>query len=125
MKNKLYIYNRPIAPHLTIYFPQISSIFSIWHRLTSILLLILLISLLIISKGLINPFFLIFLTFNKSLIDLFNFFYLITVFIFIYHALNGIRHITWDLGFLLNIKEFNLSGLFFILFLFIILFQNF
>ena len=106
MKNK----NRPISPHLQIYKPQITSILSISHRFTGIILYL--------SNFLIS-FWLFCTAFNNNLnIILNNFFFsnfgkIILFFItfsFTYHLLNGIRHLVWDFGYGFNIKNVYLTG---------------
>ena len=106
MKNK----NRPISPHLQIYKPQITSILSISHRFTGIILYL--------STFLIS-FWLFCIAFNNNLkIILDSFFFsnlgkIILFFItfsFIYHFLNGIRHLVWDFGYGFNIKNVYLTG---------------
>ena len=108
--------NRPISPHLQIYKPQITSVLSISHRFTGIILYL--------STFLIT-FFLFSLVFNE---EIYNF--LITLFIskfgklilffitlsFIYHFLNGVRHLIWDIGFGFQIMNVYLTG-FIIIFL--------
>ena len=106
MQNK----NRPISPHLQIYKPQITSILSIAHRFTGIILY---------SSSFLFSIFLFSLAFNEDLknilISFFSSFYgksilfFITLF-FIYHFLNGIRHLFWDMGFGLKIVNVYITG---------------
>nr|YP_008963779.1 succinate:cytochrome c oxidoreductase subunit 3 [Grateloupia angusta]AGO19292.1 succinate:cytochrome c oxidoreductase subunit 3 [Grateloupia angusta] len=113
-----YTFNRPISPHLSVYLPQMSSMFSIWHRLSGILLIIgfsiflLILNLIIQSDSKILLFFISLPAWSL------NFFNLTYSFIFMYHALNGLRHVTWDLFLFLEIKELNLSAIALVLLLF-------
>nr|WCH57784.1 succinate dehydrogenase subunit 3 [Hypnea flava] len=115
MYRKITILNRPISPHLSIYNPQITSLSSIWHRISGILIVFIVVSFNIISK----------IVFNFTLIDipieiLLNsicFVYLITFFLFLYHSLNGIRNILWSLS--CGLKIINMENSFYILFFFI------
>jgi succinate dehydrogenase cytochrome b556 subunit len=112
MKQKI----RPLSPHLTIYKPQLTSVLSIFHRITGSLL-----SLSIISS---------FALFYSSLFYTgsgfqysvsFDFFYMLStfvltigyfiVFMMSYHLLNGIRHLSWDLALGLEIKNLYTTGM--------------
>lgn len=116
MFTKFKVLNRPIAPHLSIYTPQFSSLFSIWHRVSGLTLSIFLICGLILIKSILNWNFmlkLIFYSYNIILGWLISYLYLLILLLFSYHLLNGVRHIIWDLGFFLDIKY--LSRFFFLL----------
>lgn len=88
---------RPISPHLSVYKPQITSIMSITHRMTGIILLIgafVFVGYLFSVAGLqscdcIGRFF-------ETIIGKIA----ISVWIaaFYYHFFNGIRHMIWDTG---------------------------
>ena len=106
MKNN----DRPLSPHLQIYKHQITSILSISHRFTGIILYL--------SSFLIS-FWLFCTAFNNNLkIALDNFLFsnlgkIILFFItfsFTYHFLNGLRHLCWDFGYGFNIKNVYLTG---------------
>nr|YP_010921928.1 succinate dehydrogenase subunit 3 [Grateloupia turuturu]YP_010986426.1 succinate dehydrogenase cytochrome b560 subunit [Pachymeniopsis lanceolata]WIM51234.1 succinate dehydrogenase subunit 3 [Grateloupia turuturu]WOL37394.1 succinate dehydrogenase cytochrome b560 subunit [Pachymeniopsis lanceolata] len=119
-----YNYNRPISPHLSVYLPQVSSMFSIWHRLSGVLLITgFLIFLLVLNLAiqLDSKIFLLFIFLPTWFL---HFFYLTYFFIFMYHALNGLRHITWDLFLFLEVKELNLSAIILVLLLFFILIKT-
>jgi succinate dehydrogenase / fumarate reductase cytochrome b subunit len=98
---------RPLSPHLVIHKSQITSLFSIFHRISgsSLSLLFTLTSLYLYS----NFFFQNFL--HKSMLNImvshsiFISFYYFIIFIFIFHVINGLRHMSWDLGFGLNVKN--------------------
>tara|TARA_B100000949_G_C14050842_1_gene353506 strand:- start:139 stop:540 length:402 start_codon:yes stop_codon:yes gene_type:complete len=118
--------NRPISPHLQIYKPQITSILSISHRFTGIILYL--------STFLIT-FYLLTLALATSTLAISDIFQEIYKFImifsyskfgnlilflitlsFIYHFLNGIRHLIWDFGFGFKIINVYFTG-FLIIFL--------
>lgn len=101
-KKSLKILNRPLTPHLTIYSSQLTSIYSIWHRLTGLVLIFSLILYLSFLK--FTSCFIYRLTLDFYL-WIQNAFFLVLVIIFFYHGLNGLRHISWDLGFILPIKN--------------------
>ena len=101
----------PISPHLQIYKPQITSVLSITHRITGFCL------------SLTFPLFLIWLgsifggeltysllikVYSSSLAKIF---FILIIYGFLYHMLNGIRHIIWDLGYGLSIRFSSISGI--------------
>ena len=102
--------NRPLSPHLQVYRPQLTSVLSIVHRATGIVIAAgaLLIAWWFWSitggpgsyqsaYGFINSFF------GKLLL----FFWTACTF---YHLCNGIRHLVWDAGFGFELSEAYLSG---------------
>ena len=98
---------RPLSPHLVLYKSQITSLFSIFHRISgSSLSLSFILAILLLY---FNFFFQNF--FHKSMINImvsysvFISFFNFIVFIFIFHIINGLRHMSWDLGFGLNVKN--------------------
>ena len=102
--------NRPLSPHLTIYKPQITSVLSISHRITGIiqsfgLVLIFILILLIMSK---KENYLFVESFLQSLVG--KTFFILYTFSLLYHTLNGIRHLIWDLGFGFDLKNVNFTG---------------
>ena len=103
--------NNPLSPHLKIYRWQISSLVSITHRISGVINLLALILIF---------FWLLFLGLGESKYELFlliiNSFF--GKFILIgftwsmsFHLLSGIRHLTLDLGYGLEIKTANISGI--------------
>ena len=101
--------NRPLSPHLSVYKYQITSVLSILHRITGIILFF---SLIIISWWLIisttKNFPQCYLKlFNCGIIQLALFGILFSLF---YHSSNGIRHIFWDLGYGFEIKTAEKTG---------------
>ena len=102
--------NRPLSPHLQIYRPQLTSVLSISHRISGIVL----------SAGLIGVVawlmavasgpeayerFLGLASHSLGKIAL-----VAWTFALFYHLLNGIRHLLWDAGWLLDIKKAYASG---------------
>ena len=98
--------NRPIAPHLTIYSLQGSSLFSIWHRISAVLLVSFVITSFFTQKFFLwtSYSFVIHnvLYFSYQLTNSYVVFFLYSL--VLYHITNGVRHILWDLGFFLTNK---------------------
>nr|UAD89903.1 succinate dehydrogenase subunit 3 [Gracilariopsis chorda] len=117
------MYNRPLSPHITIYKPQASSLFSIWHRISGLFLTFLMVFFLISSQ------LLLFITNSKDILNglimqlevsfVFQFIYIFSISIFFYHIINGFKHIIWDLGFFINQKFLFLFVLFTCFFIFL------
>jgi len=90
---------RPISPHLQVYKPQITSVLSIFHRMTGVALtfgLILLVAW-IFTLSLGEEYFEYFSLFIKSwfgLLILFSFTFALN-----YHFCNGMRNLFWDAGY--------------------------
>ena len=102
--------NLPTSPHLQIYKPQITSLLSITHRVTGfgLNLALILLSLWIISFGLGNDYYNNFVSiFDTTFVKVVVFFIVLGI---SYHALNGIRHIFWDFGFMISNKATSISG---------------
>lgn len=104
--------NRPLAPHLSSYKPQITSLISIFHRISGFMLSFCFI---------FNSFYFIFLSSFVSFGYLFIFFYFcFLIFLYLYfvillslffHFLNGIRHLLWDFCLGLDLKNLSFTGL--------------
>ena len=101
---------RPLSPHLQVYKPQLTSILSILHRGTGIVLSIGSISL--VSWILV-------LTLGESAYQIYsqlvnNWFGKLVIFGFtfglFYHLSNGIRHLFWDAGYGYDLKDAYISG---------------
>jgi succinate dehydrogenase / fumarate reductase cytochrome b subunit len=100
---------RPTSPHLSIYKTQISSVMSIFHRLTGIGLFI--------GFAMLS-WWMIFWVFSKFDHDIFNWINCIfvrmglycLVMAFFYHLCNGIRHLFWDIGMGYSISAMHKSG---------------
>ena len=108
--------NRPLSPHLTIYRPQLNSVLSILHRITGIALSITLLILIGFFISLIfgEKIFLVFSSYFNSVVGkLIMFFSLCGIW---YHFFAGIRHLFWDMGYGLDIKDSYISGYLVILF---------
>ncbi len=101
---------RPMSPHLQIYRPQITSVLSILHRISGVILTVgafgLAWWLLALAEGgehyahaaavVASPFGLL-LLFGFSLA-------------LVYHLLNGLRHLLWDMGWGFEISDTYRSG---------------
>lgn len=102
--------SRPLSPHLQVYRPQITSMTSIAHRITGILLaaglLLLTYWLLALASG--PEAYLRAGEFFRSFIG--RLLLLGVVFSFFYHLCNGIRHLVWDTGRGLEIETARKSG---------------
>lgn len=102
--------NRPLSPHLQIYRPQITSVLSILHRISGVVLsfgILVLVywlaaaaageSAYVSAVGVLGSVFGKLLLFGWTLA-------------FFYHLLNGIRHLVWDSGRGFEIHEVYRSG---------------
>ena len=101
---------RPLSPHLQVYRPQMTSVMSILHRAAGVVLttgtLILaawLVSLALGQEAYNGVVMLIGHPFGQFVL----FGYSVAL---IYHALNGVRHLGWDLGFGLTIPQVYKNG---------------
>nr|YP_010199520.1 succinate dehydrogenase subunit 3 [Gracilaria baiana]UAD89378.1 succinate dehydrogenase subunit 3 [Gracilaria baiana] len=102
------MYNRPISPHITIYAVQISSLSSVWHRISGLLLASFAVFCSIYIQSIIYSNYDKYLVNYNFIDDFLSPFYGILVlallFSIFYHALNGLKQIIWDLGFFMNQK---------------------
>ena len=101
---------RPMSPHMMIYRPQLTTILSIIHRGTGVGLAVgtLFITWWLVSAALgPGPYEATRELYGTwiGLLILFGF----SVCLF-YHLCNGVRHLLWDIGLLLEIEEVNWSG---------------
>tara|TARA_B100001027_G_scaffold130870_1_gene90599 strand:+ start:201 stop:578 length:378 start_codon:yes stop_codon:yes gene_type:complete len=100
----------PLSPHLQIYKPQLTSVLSISHRFAGIFLLMLFpISLawvfcLTAGENAYNIYI------NLLSTKLMKVYFVLVIFSLVYHLLNGVRHLFWDLGYGLNIKSSSIFG---------------
>jgi len=102
--------HRPISPHLQIYRPQLTSVLSISHRISGVAL----------SAGLIIVvwWFLALASGPAAYQDFLAFAgnpvvtlaLVLWNFALFYHLLNGIRHLLWDAGWLLDLKGAYATG---------------
>ncbi|KAF8767378.1 succinate dehydrogenase cytochrome b560 subunit, mitochondrial-like [Argiope bruennichi] len=103
---------RPLSPHLTIYKPQLTSILSVTHRATGIVL----------SGGLYGfaigmlalpasfpYYFAYFQTLQIAAPVIFSLKFALAWNLF-YHGANGVRHLFWDMGYGYDLKNLYLSG---------------
>jgi succinate dehydrogenase / fumarate reductase cytochrome b subunit len=100
--------SRPLSPHLQVYKPQLTSVLSIFHRITGIVLSggALVLALLVYSAA-FNP-----TLFEdiRALLVQYSLGVIVTagwIFAFFYHFANGIRHLFWDAG-----KGFSLGAVY-------------
>jgi succinate dehydrogenase / fumarate reductase cytochrome b subunit len=101
---------RPLSPHLQVYRPQLTSMMSITHRATGVTLttgtMVLAAWLVAVALG-GETYAMMALAVAHPLGQFVLFGYSAAL---IYHAMNGIRHLFWDLGFGLTIPEVYRSG---------------
>jgi succinate dehydrogenase / fumarate reductase cytochrome b subunit len=107
--------NRPLAPHLTIYTPQITSIVSIFHRISGSTLALSVISviLLVYADIAFSEFYSFY--YNNLMFQIYFYwiFLILSNFTFVlicFHFCNGIRHIVWDFGIGLDNKNIAITG---------------
>lgn len=101
---------RPLSPHLQIYKPQLTSVLSITHRATGVFLTLgvfgLCYWLLALASGPDT-----YATLMFHLVAWYGRLFLIaTLFSLYFHLCNGVRHLFWDAGLGLGIREAYLSG---------------
>ncbi|MBT4921983.1 MAG: succinate dehydrogenase, cytochrome b556 subunit [Rickettsiales bacterium] len=108
--------SRPISPHITIYKPQITSVLSILHRISGVLLYagLLLLAWIVISAAFIDVIFAqgfldVAVTLFSSVVGKCLLF--IWILALNYHAVNGIRHLAWDMGVGLSKEAVTRSGI--------------
>ncbi len=101
---------RPIAPHLQVYKPQISSVLSILHRLTGVVLGIgaLLFAWWLIAAAVGPKAYMVVEGFIYSWIG--RLILLGFTGSFFYHLCNGIRHLGWDMGCGFSLPAMRRSG---------------
>ena len=109
MDNQSHFSKRPISPHLTIYKLPLNAILSILHRITGVGLFF---AFAVISWWMIifilskfDPD--IYLLKNSSFITICL---VATSFGFVYHLLNGIRHLLWDIGLFYGIRQMQITS---------------
>lgn len=103
-------FSRPLSPHLQIYRPQMTSLLSISHRLTGLILssgcLLLVGWLWAIAQGKET-----YAIFYGVCGLLFAKLYLFTLlYAFFYHLCNGLRHLAWDAGYGFDLKQVHQTG---------------
>lgn len=95
---KKLLINRPLTPHLTVYSNQITSNYSIWHRITGIILISILLTYINFLKISFFLFCLKIINLNL-LVSIKNILIVNILIIFMYHVLSGLKHIKWDLNY--------------------------
>jgi succinate dehydrogenase cytochrome b556 subunit len=107
----IYKENRSLSPHLRSYKPQITSVISIFHRITgSVLALLLLCAPICVNLvGSFLSFRSVYVLFSCLffIVKLFTYLLIATVF---FHSMNGLRHIMWDFCIGLEISNVFISG---------------
>ena len=101
---------RPLSPHLQVYRPQITMVMSITHRATGVFLALgafVLMAWLLVSAG-DGDSFNAFQDVAASPVGKIALFALTAS--LVYHFLNGIRHLLWDVGWGFEIPQFYASG---------------
>ena len=101
---------RPLSPHLQIYKPQLTSILSILHRGTGVVLsmgsIILVSWIIALTLGRETYF-----MYSKIINHWFSHLVLLGfTFGLFYHLSNGIRHLFWDAGYGYDLKQAYISG---------------
>ena len=102
--------NRPLSPHLQVYRPQITSVLSILHRITGVVLALgalLLVYWLVAAASGDSAFETAQNLIGSFLGRLFLFGWTFALF---YHFSNGIRHLAWDWGIGFEIETVTKSG---------------
>src|SRR6056297_2002380 len=101
---------RPLSPHLQVYRPQWSSVLSILHRITGILLsvgtLLVVVWLVGLAQG-AEAFARTLDFLSHPVVTLLLVGWTLALF---YHLLNGIRHLIWDTGMMLDLRPARSSG---------------
>ena len=101
---------RPLSPHLQVYRPQMTSVMSIMHRAAGIVLTTgtLVMTAWLVSLAMGDESYGMVAAFLAHPLGQFVLFgYSVAL---IYHALNGIRHLGWDIGIGLTIPEVYRNG---------------
>jgi succinate dehydrogenase / fumarate reductase cytochrome b subunit len=119
--------NRPLAPHLLIYKTQITSIISIFHRISGscLGLSLILLNLIFYFDSCFSEFY---TCYNQGLSLQFYLYWLFVCFAYIvfnflfFHIANGVRHLIWDLVFGLTSQAVVTTGLFVLIFSLLALF---
>lgn len=102
--------NRPLSPHLQIYRPQLTSVMSISHRATGIVLALGLVALtywLMAAASGPAAFATAQAIFGSIIGRLLMFVWSYCLF---YHLCNGVRHLVWDTGHALDLDDVYTSG---------------
>lgn len=103
--------DRPLSPHLQVYRPQWTSVLSIFHRGTGVVLSFGAVYLAwwLVSAATSEAYYESFAWFAGSIIG--NLFFMGFTYSLFYHLCNGIRHMVWDTGRNLELEDAYKSGL--------------
>ena len=102
--------NRPLSPHLTVYKPQITSVLSIFHRITGAGLAVSTVLVVFWLASLANGE-VTFKAFNNFLNNPFIIIVLVSsLWALWYHFCTGLRHLYWDMGYGYDLKSVTISG---------------
>ena len=101
---------RPLSPHLQVYKPQLTSVLSIFHRITGVALtlgaMFFVCWLYHLSEGEVR-----YMTLHSVMISSVGRVFLIGwSFALFFHLFNGIRHLLWDMGLGFELKEVYATG---------------
>lgn len=101
---------RPISPHIGIYRPQITSVLSILHRITGVAMALaaMLIAWWFLAAATGPDYFALADGLLTSWVG--HLVLLGSLWAVWYHALNGVRHLWWDLGYGFDLPQVTLSG---------------
>ena len=102
--------NRPLSPHLQVYRPQITSVLSILHRITGVVLAVGIIPLVYWFAALAGgpaAYQEAYGVLSSGFVQLLL---LGWVLAFSYHLLNGVRHLLWDEGWGFELRQVYASG---------------
>jgi len=107
----IYKENRSLSPHLRSYKPQITSVVSIFHRITgSVLALLLLCTPICVNLvGSFSSFRFIYILFTCLFFIVKLVFYILIATVF-FHSMNCLRHIMWDFCIGLEMSNVFISG---------------
>jgi len=102
--------NRPVSPHIQIYRPQLTSVLSIFHRISGVALAFgsILIAIWLSSIAYNRELFEVAFAFLSGIWGRF-FLFLWSLALF-FHLCNGIRHLLWDTGHWLELEAVYKSG---------------
>ena len=102
--------NRPLSPHLTIYRPQLTSITSIFVRITGNALLVAALMIVWFVAAAAGPD--AFVTADGFMRSWFGDLVLfLSTWAVWYHMFGGIRHLIWDMGYMLDVDKSETAGL--------------
>jgi len=101
---------RPLSPHIQIYRPQVTSVLSITHRVTGVMLACAAVLLTYwLASAAYGP-----ASFDRAQAVLESWFGRLVLFGFtfslFYHLCNGVRHLGWDLGWGFDLVKLRITG---------------